>query len=679
MQARQRRGDHFSDDDISGLLATAQRLSPAHRATLLHNIGNLQTSQRDLDAAASTFISLRDWAVETGDQASAAKATASLAVVERHRGHLDSAIRLNRSAHALYTQLGMDDGIAHAEHNYALLLHETADTTVGQSDAAALRDQAAAHAITAMAAFDRHRHRLPSAADRHRLFLEVYGPAIPATLRICMKADRRGGRGGRHRTCACTARAPRLRRRLPRTGTRSRSRGAQPVGGTGEPVVLGDLAESILGDGAMWLGWWTDGRRLLRAWSTATHADADQTSLDRDALSRYTAALPIIDQPDLEAAGGDRGTAARIATWRAASGPMLADPERAERAAQDLDEAARHAVLSDDGVREVFEWSAGQLLWPLSEMLLSPKVRTRILAAHSAGQRAKVVVAPIPSLGRIPWAALPLTGPQAGTPLLLIEAAEIAAGLPASLAGRFGGAHATDAHGTVIIADPLGDLESARSLSSPGAQVMGATSLEPATRHYLRHALTHQPRLLTVAGHVRPGTIADPAAAAILLDSDSGEHQPGHRGRALSPRHPALVPHTRLRRVRSRYRGRVDRHPHRPRLGWREPDRHQHRPRHRRQPDRIPGPGAAPARRGRWPAPRPAQLAASRMRHGAGPAHPRRPPPTAGPHTSPPVRHTRETDYRRCLPGLGTLQILPALGNGAVGGGERWRVRPGRP
>jgi hypothetical protein len=133
-------------------------------------------------------------------------------------------------------------------------------------------------------------------------------------------------------------------------------------------------------------------------------------------------------------------------------------------------------VLSDDGVREVFQWSASQLLWPLSEMLLSPRFRTRILAAHSAGQRAKVAVAPIAFLGRIPWAALPLTDPRAGTPLLLIEAADIAAGLPASLAGRFGGTHAADAHGTVIIADPLGDLESARSLSSPGAQVMGATA-----------------------------------------------------------------------------------------------------------------------------------------------------------------------------------------------------------
>ena len=45
-------------------------------------------------------------------------------------------------------------------------------------------------------------------------------------------------------------------------------------------------------------------------------------------------------------------------------------------------------------------------------MLLSPEIRARILAAHAAGHRAGLVVAPIPSLGRIPWAALPLTDPR---------------------------------------------------------------------------------------------------------------------------------------------------------------------------------------------------------------------------------------------------------------------------
>ena len=183
-------------------------------------------------------------------------------------------------------------------------------------------------------------------------------------------------------------------------------------------------------------------------------------------------------------------------------------------------------MLADDGVREAFEWPADRLLWPLSEMLLNPEVRTRVLAAHAAGHRARLVVAPIPSLGRIPWAALPLTDPRGGTPLLLIEAADIAVGLPASLAGRFGSASAGDRHGTVIIADPLGDLESARSLSAPGAQVLGAASLEPATRHHLLHALARHPRLLAVAGHVRPGTAADPAAAGLILDSETAAADP---------------------------------------------------------------------------------------------------------------------------------------------------------
>jgi tetratricopeptide (TPR) repeat protein len=129
MQARQRRGDRFTDAEVGALLATAERLPPAHRASLLQNIGNLQTSQRDLDAAAATFAHLRDWAAEIGDDASAAKAKASLAVTERHRGRLDSATSLNRDARARFAQLGLDDGVAHAEHNYALLLDRDCSST----------------------------------------------------------------------------------------------------------------------------------------------------------------------------------------------------------------------------------------------------------------------------------------------------------------------------------------------------------------------------------------------------------------------------------------------------------------------------------------------------------------------------------------------------------------------
>jgi hypothetical protein len=299
-------------------------------------------------------------------------------------------------------------------------------------------------------------------------------------------------------------------------------RRTQPVGGIGEPVVLGELAESLLGTEATWLGWWTDGQRLVRAWSTADSADADQGPLDRDALSRYAAALPIIDQPDLDAAAGDPRLAATVATWRAASGPMLADPQTAARAELVLEDRIRQAVLADDGVREVFEWSADELLWPLSEMLFSSELRTRILTAYDAGRRTGLVIAPIPAFGRIPWAALPVTDPRYGPPLLLIQAADIAVGLPASLARQFGTATTEGAHGTVVIADPLGDLAAARGLTSPQARILGATSLEPATRHHLKHALAKHPQLLAVAGHVRPGTSTDPATAALLLGRGDG-------------------------------------------------------------------------------------------------------------------------------------------------------------
>ncbi|MET8045438.1 tetratricopeptide repeat protein [Micromonospora sp. NPDC005215] len=524
MQARQRRGDRFNEAMLSELLATAQRLAPVHRASLLHNVGNIQLNQGDPDTAVATYDDLLRWADEIGDETTAAKATASLAVAERIRGHLDAAIRLNREAFDRYTKLGSTSGAAHAEHNYALLLDELADRPDQPSEV--LRQEAADHAIAALTGLDRYRHSLPSATDRYRLFLDVYGPTIPATLRICMNS-------GRQADVAAVVERARIQPVLRRAGGGflepspvAACRGPAPIGGSGKPVVLGELAESLLGKDAMWLGWWTGEHRLVRAWSTATAADADQGPLNLEALARYSAALPIVDQPDLEAASGDPRLAARIATWRAASGPMLADPGTAARAAGAIGEQARAAVLADDGVREAFEWSAEQVLWPLSEMLLSPEVRGRVLAAHAARRRIGVVVAPIPAFGRIPWAALPLTDPQTSAPLLLAEAADIAVGLPVSLAGRFGGGVIGEADGTIVIADPLGDLESARGLASPGAQVLGVTSLDPATRHHLRQSLARRPRLLAVAGHVRPGTAIDPASAAILLDGEGGKADP---------------------------------------------------------------------------------------------------------------------------------------------------------
>ncbi|HVV77966.1 MAG TPA: tetratricopeptide repeat protein [Mycobacteriales bacterium] len=520
-QARQRRGDQFSATEIAELLAVAERLPPAHRAGLLHNVGNLQANQQDLDGATKTFGDLQRWAAEIGDAVALAKALASQAVVERHRGDLDAAMRLNRDARLRFENLNLTDRVSHAEHNYALLLAEAADITSDPTKAQELLDRAADHAIWALNEFDRHRHALPTPIDRVQLFREVYGATVPATLRICLGA-------GRLADVAAVVERARIQPVRAATGTGfeepapiAAHREAVPVGDGGDPLVLGEIAESMLGPGAIWLGWWTNGRRLVRAWSTSTSAAADQGPLDREALLRYWASLPILTDQDMLAAGDDPNIALIAATWRAASGPMLADPGASQCAASELDAHVRDFVLADSRVKEALESTADELLWPISSLLLSAEVRRHLLEAHRAGGRGRLVVAPTPALGRIPWAALPLTNPETTKPLLLVEAADVVVGLPASLAASHV-ANETSSTETLILADSLGDLESARRLTSPSASVLGAFAFEPATRHNLKRALARKPRLLAVAGHVRPGTSARPSAAALLLEDDSG-------------------------------------------------------------------------------------------------------------------------------------------------------------
>lgn len=523
LAARKLRGDRFSRAELDQLAEAANRLSPAHRAAMLHNIGNAQTDQRDLDGAEQTFTGLRDWGAAIKDEPTIAKAVAGLAVVQRHRGDLNQAMTLNRLAFDLYGKLRAADGLANAEHNFALMLDESAEKSTDPAQKTTLRREAADHALAALAAFDKHRHSLPSALDRQQLFRAVFAPTLPATLRICMNAHRRA------EAAAVVERArvqPVLRDNsgeFLEAAPVAACHGAAAVGGAGKTVVLGQLAEDLLGKDALWLGWWSDGLRLIRAWSSAGSADAEQVPLDLEALSRYAACLPIVDKPDLEAAGNDSALAAVVAAWRAARSPMLADPQMASQAAAVLPETIRETVCADDGVRQAAAWTASEVLWPLSDMLLFPEVREAALAAHGAGLRIGLVIAPVPVLARIPWAALPLTDPAAGDPLLLIDAAHLVIGLPASLATTMGTASpGPGRQSTLIVADSLGDLDAASTLSTPGATVLGSRSLLPATRHRLRQALLSQPRLLAIAGHVRPGTDTDPASAAVLLDSDDG-------------------------------------------------------------------------------------------------------------------------------------------------------------
>jgi hypothetical protein len=292
-------------------------------------------------------------------------------------------------------------------------------------------------------------------------------------------------------------------------------RGDPPIGGDGDVVVLAEEAARLAGSGAVWLGWWSKGTDLIMA-AAGVGMNVTARSLD-PSLTLLAAALPIPTPSEQEMAGGDPGLATRIALWRAAQGPLLRDPVLSERLAATLPTEIRRTVLAADAVAQVATLDEAALLWPVTRLLLSEDLRRHLAVSGTDVPRQPLVLAPPPLLGRIPWAALPITDPAIGQPRRLIEAADLTIALPASLSASLP-VRVPEGGGVLLVADPLGDLRNARRLHVPDAERLGYGH-RPATRDAFI-AACRDAAMLIVAGHVRPGEPADPAASAVLLRDD---------------------------------------------------------------------------------------------------------------------------------------------------------------
>jgi hypothetical protein len=159
-------------------------------------------------------------------------------------------------------------------------------------------------------------------------------------------------------------------------------------------------------------------------------------------------------------------------------------------------------------------------------MLLAETWRADLIEAAADDNRLGVIVAPPPTFGRVPWAALPLSDPHDGPVPRLIEVADVVVGLPASLAAGLHQMPVTvpGSRGPgVVVADSLGDLPYARQLAPDGMTILGPAGSAPATRAKLVAALNAGQELLVVNGHVRPGSVVEPASSALMLISPNGE------------------------------------------------------------------------------------------------------------------------------------------------------------
>jgi tetratricopeptide (TPR) repeat protein len=531
VQARFQLGQPVSPEDLDAYEATALRLTPSESVAMGLNLANIAHRQHDASRADRLYRTFAQRARDMGMPVDAAKFDSSYAVVLRGRGDLDAALALNRSAAAVFAEAGMLREVANADHNHALLLEEQARAVLPSDpgQAALLRDDAADSALSAISTLDRLRHSLPEAADRRALLLNAYPVVFPVAIGACFRARRLD-------EVAALVEKSRVQPLLRKDGAGyvdpapvAARRGARAVGGAGTPVVLAELAESQLGPGSAWLGWWSDGDRLVRCRCRREGVDVESGPLDMSAVDHLAAALPVVIPVDDAAADGHQQLAQRIALWRAARGPLLNDQRVARALEMIIPQEPRDRVAVDGTVAAVMSLTCDQLLWPLSYMLLADEWRASLAEVTASRGRSGLVVAPPPLFGRVPWAALPLTDPDDGPVTRLIEAADVLVGLPASLAAGLqrSFAPATGSRGAgVVIADPLGDLPFARHLAPEGMTILGSAGSAPATSAALAAALKAGQELLVVNGHVRPGSLVEPASSALMLAGPDGGTDP---------------------------------------------------------------------------------------------------------------------------------------------------------
>ena len=486
--------------------------------SLAMNLANIATQQGELADADRLRRRARSLFMRAGARTDVARVDLGTAVALRRSGRWKDALRVIARARRILVEEQRWLIVAHADHNAAVILRQRAHEV--EEPGGPLARRAAERSLLALASLDRYRHALPSAADRRALTARTYPGMFSLALRCGLFALRPlevAAVVERARVQPVLAGRDPIRFSAP--APIAALDGAPAVGANGRAIVLAREAARLVGRGARWLGWWTEGSDLFSA-DSGGRVHVALRDHDERAMARLAAGLAVVRPADVDAADGDLGLAAELARWRALRGPLLADPQMARRLEGGLPKRARDAVCADAAVAESASLDDAQLLWPLSSMLLGPDLLDELAAATD--RRLRLVIAPPAELGRVPWAALPVVDPagaRAGRVPRLVDRADIVVGMPAALVRpqpRPRAAPVGGAAGVVLLRDPTGDLPWTHDLSVPTAAVLG-TGARAATRKAVADALTGGARMLVVAGHVEPGTDDDPAASALML------------------------------------------------------------------------------------------------------------------------------------------------------------------
>lgn len=520
LMARDSAGDIPSADELAEYEATLARLPPQDAADRARNLANLRANAGELDRALPLYAEAIAKLTSSGRTGTAAEVRSTRATVLRRVGELDGAQRELELAIAALEAHERWIPLSGGHHNLAVVLRDRA----AQENDPELVDVALGHSLRAIGIFDRHRHALPSPADRRAFLDRARRQIFPMAIDLAaaaQDADLLAALFERVRVQpvlddATTA----TRRRFLHPAPVRARRGARAVPGGGTPVTLTALAGRLVGRRGEWLSWHraAHGTLVSRVTPAATHVSA--CADPEPALQTYALATAIPTDAERAPAGDDVALAARLARYRAALGPMCRDLDLARLLRDTF--RARLARLVEDQLPEGWTTTTdAELLWPLAESLLPDHLLTELRTIKHA--KARLAIAPTTGVGRVPWPALPIAPPDvADGPRRLVEAADLVLAVPASLATR---AHAVDhdRRGHIAVIDPLGDLRASRHTPLPdGVRVLGHGSAA-ATREAVAARLADRPRQLTLLTHVLPGSASDPGTASVVLDAGSGE------------------------------------------------------------------------------------------------------------------------------------------------------------
>lgn len=487
--------------------------SPLDAAQMWMNIANITANTGESDAAEALYQRARRLFARLGRRVDVARVDTSRAGAIRRSGRTPTARRILLRARRVLADEHSWRHVSHADHNLAVVYSQLADNAEG-AEAARLSTRALTHALGAVAHLDLFRHDLPTLIDRRAVTEAAYPGLFPTAIQCALRADRPDVvaalvERARTQTEAIPAPDGQIHLRPP-PPLRSHTSSPTVVGGdpTRTPLELSTLAGAVVGERALWLGWWTSPNgQLVRTWVGPHGAGADIVPAPAALLQQLRLSIADTIPADLDLAGGDHVRATRIARWRAATGPFLDDPILARQMELTFPPQTRRAVRAAWPNRP----TTTQLLRDLSHALLGDHLNG---LAGACSRPTPVLVAPPPEFGRVPWAALPVTTPAG--PMTLVEAADLVVGLPAALLVPAPKDAGTTGRG-LWLADPTSDLPHTRRAPKGAAWTVLGHDHQLASPENFIAALDSRPIVLVVRGHIRPGSPEDPTTAGFIL------------------------------------------------------------------------------------------------------------------------------------------------------------------